>query len=266
MTYEAGAVCWDRLRRAMVREYPDAKMLRVFEMHPGGHGMHVHAVTPDWLRVNVIIRLARRCGFGRIHVVEWNKKAGLAAGEYISKYLTKQRRPEYLKGKRYYATIGIPREERTLQSDIIIQSPQTLCWAIMACHPDWESWRFGERTRIIAGILRRYVESPQREAASHPSAAGRGVRRGLYLVIVETIRQGRETIRRHLGRSPELPRDLQIKLAKSAEAREKGDASAFCGRIEPSIYDEIETERHEYETRNQPSIAEAISRGVPCPF
>jgi hypothetical protein len=80
--------------------------IRVFELHPGGHGLHVHLVTPDWFDVRLVRRIWTGASTdflgGRVHVAAKAK----AEGHYIGKYLSKQGRPPCLKGARMWSTVG----------------------------------------------------------------------------------------------------------------------------------------------------------------
>jgi len=77
--------------------------VRVFEAHPGGHGLHCHVVTAQYWRVEVVRRLAKRAGLGRVHVATHASKK---ASEYVLKDLGKLRRSGGLKGRRLWAALG----------------------------------------------------------------------------------------------------------------------------------------------------------------
>lgn len=78
--------------------------VRVFEIHPGGHGLHVHLVTPFWYWVDDIRRITSRYRWGRINV----KPIPSVASGYVSKYIGKQTTKDFpeLKGLRLWAKIG----------------------------------------------------------------------------------------------------------------------------------------------------------------
>ena len=64
--------CWERGLK-LLRKHFGSKLvgLRAFEIHPGGHGLHIHVVTPEWLNVNEVRYVLSRmkgCPFGRIDV------------------------------------------------------------------------------------------------------------------------------------------------------------------------------------------------------
>lgn len=97
---EAGRM-WGNLQRRLVREVGFFGV-RAFELHPGGHGLHVHAVASKYFDINHVRRLAKACGFGRVHVccIPSDK------ARYIGKYLSKQQRFPELKGMRLFARVG----------------------------------------------------------------------------------------------------------------------------------------------------------------
>jgi len=92
---------WGNLQRRLVRELGFFGV-RAFELHPGGHGLHVHAVASKYFDVNHVRRLAKACGFGRVHVCCIPRDKA----RYIGKYLSKQKRYPELKGMRLFARVG----------------------------------------------------------------------------------------------------------------------------------------------------------------
>ena len=60
---------WNHLLTLLLREWPNLQGLRVFELHPGGHGLHVHLITNQFIDVNRARELATQAGWGRIHVI-----------------------------------------------------------------------------------------------------------------------------------------------------------------------------------------------------
>lgn len=100
--YEACGM-WRALARDLVRT-SGMWGIRVFEMHPGGHGMHVHAVTGERFCVREIRHLAEMHGWGRIHVKRITTETELV---YAAKYLGKQLGAmDALKGRRRWASFG----------------------------------------------------------------------------------------------------------------------------------------------------------------
>jgi len=117
--YDAAAL-WKPLGRDLVRSVGLAGV-RVFELHPKGHGLHVHLATNNYVRVEVVREIVRKHNWGRIHVCKWDLEE--CAG-YMAKYLTKQRK--YYKGQkilgiRWWALFGdLPDRVRVL--DVVSRS------------------------------------------------------------------------------------------------------------------------------------------------
>lgn len=80
--------------------------VRRFELHPGGHGLHVHMILDERIDVNKIRPIAQSIGFGRIHVRRLGATDLEEALKYMTKYLSKGDRPPCLKGKRLWACCG----------------------------------------------------------------------------------------------------------------------------------------------------------------
>lgn len=91
---------WNHFLTLIRRKWPKACGLRVFEMHES-HGLHVHLLTNQYINVNVCRKLAKKSGWGRIHV-ERTDKGGM---HYLAKYLSKER-VRALKGWRLWAGFG----------------------------------------------------------------------------------------------------------------------------------------------------------------
>ena len=75
--------------------------VRVYGLHPGGHGLHVHLVTSGWFDVNAVRCICERLGWGRVNVKLM--KGGIT---YIAKYLHKASRAGVLKGMRLWDFVG----------------------------------------------------------------------------------------------------------------------------------------------------------------
>ena len=91
---------WNHLLTLMRRQWPNLCGLRVFELHKS-HGLHVHLLTDRFIDVNAARIMAKRAGWGRIHVQRMRKSE---AG-YLGKYLSKDR-PPCFKGWRLWAAFG----------------------------------------------------------------------------------------------------------------------------------------------------------------
>lgn len=104
------------LRDVLVRRFGFAGY-RVFELHPKGHGLHVHFVTTKRISV-VALRdamedLKAAVGWGRIHVVRIPSQMA----DYVAKYLRKGQRCGAFAGVRIWAAVRMGKA-RVLVSDI----------------------------------------------------------------------------------------------------------------------------------------------------
>jgi len=91
---------WNHLLTLIRRRWPEACGLRVFELHEE-HGLHVHVLTNKRIDVNQCRQLAKRSGWGRIHVMRIPKDRA----KYLAKYLSKDR-PGAFKRWRLWAGFG----------------------------------------------------------------------------------------------------------------------------------------------------------------
>jgi len=92
--------------------------VRVFELHPGGHGIHAHWVVRGYMPWELMQRAAIQAGLGRIVHVDPDPVSPRAA-YYLAKYLTKQTK---LSGVRQWANIGT--WEGIGKRDVTIESPR----------------------------------------------------------------------------------------------------------------------------------------------
>jgi len=116
---------WNNLMNKLKLEFPLLRGVRVVEVHPGtkhagniyglSHGLHFHALFNQRVSIHWINRIARKHGFGRVHVQKCNPETA----NYLGKYLTKGQ-PELAKGCRRWGTIGWP--NGTKVRDIKIES------------------------------------------------------------------------------------------------------------------------------------------------
>lgn len=149
--------CWSRflrsLRKRKLRHGLDFQGLRVFELHPGGHGLHIHVLTHCFLYVNEVRALWRSCGGGRLHALPI--PANRAA--YAGKYLRKSGRPSCFKGVRLWAAFG--GMEHTKVKEVRIESSWTRAYQFLAttvrttCGKTFKKLRWFHRLRAVDNVL-----------------------------------------------------------------------------------------------------------------
>ncbi len=112
---EDAAQRWRHFINWLVRNDNRVYGVRMYELIEF-HGLHIHAPINQRISVRRFRPMTRRYGFGRIHV----KPVIRAVADYLGKYLTKQGRTAWLKGKRLWACFG--KSEKTRVKDIIVES------------------------------------------------------------------------------------------------------------------------------------------------
>jgi len=116
---------WDILRRKLVLHLKFAG-IRVFEFHPGGHGLHVHVATWRYYDVNAVRAISDAVGWGRLHVVKIRGRNRNKICDYLAKYVCKYMRIKsefYTRGMRIWGVFGsIPVSRRFRQCDIVCKS------------------------------------------------------------------------------------------------------------------------------------------------
>jgi hypothetical protein len=110
---------WTSLCRELVRKVGFSGV-RVYEMHPGGHGLHVHCVVGERYDVNDVREVCKRIGWGRVHV----KAIASENAGYVGKYLRKAKRCEELRGRRLWAPFGPFRVIACRVRNVEVDSPQ----------------------------------------------------------------------------------------------------------------------------------------------
>ena len=98
--------------------------VRVFELHPGGHGLHVHLVTSKYIRVENVRSALIGTAWGRIDVQPLDP----GSANYVAKYLRKGERPECMKGCRLWSTVGDARAIAERVKDILCDSALSRLW------------------------------------------------------------------------------------------------------------------------------------------
>lgn len=105
-TVKEGSKKWTQLLQALKRNFFRIAGVRRFELHPGGHGLHIHCLFDARLDVNKVRPIAKKFGFGRIHVVRVAATDAKKQASYLAKYLSKSDRPFCFKHRRLWANIG----------------------------------------------------------------------------------------------------------------------------------------------------------------
>jgi len=90
--------------------------VRVFELHPKGHGIHAHWVVRGYMCWELMQKAALQAGLGKIVHVD-PEPVTAATAYYLAKYLTKE---EKLQGVRQWSNIGT--YEGIGKRDVIVES------------------------------------------------------------------------------------------------------------------------------------------------
>jgi hypothetical protein len=140
---------WNHLLTLIRREWPKACGLRVFELHES-HGLHVHLLTNKFIHVNVCRQMAKRSGWGRIHVVRITKdRTG-----YLAKYLSKDR-PGGLKRWRLWAAFGTDWVWTKVAQVEIESLYATIYRALAECYAWKGNKSFKERSALVREMILR---------------------------------------------------------------------------------------------------------------
>ena len=126
--------------------------LRVFELHPGGHGLHVHVVTNRFWGVNRIRRLWQlsSIGGGRVHVLP----IPVERAKYAGKYLRKQGRPECFQGVRMWSSFGGGEYCRVRDVEIDCDWKRIFRALRATLGRTWDELRWFERKQAVANVER----------------------------------------------------------------------------------------------------------------
>jgi hypothetical protein len=131
--------------------------LRVFELHPGGHGLHIHVLTSCSLWIKDVLQLWQACGGGRVGVLP------IAADRtgYLGKYLRKQGRSECFKGVAMWRSFGgFPALKI---KDTKVESNWTRIYAYLratarsACGLTFDKLKWHERQQAVCNVERGLV-------------------------------------------------------------------------------------------------------------
>jgi hypothetical protein len=127
--------------------------LRVFELHPGGHGLHIHVATSCYLQVTDVRALWQQCCGGRVHVLP----IAPDRASYLGKYLHKSGRPECFKGVKMWAAFG--GQPHTKVKDVVVESNWTKAYNFLlatvrtVCGKTFRKLRWFERLRAVENVL-----------------------------------------------------------------------------------------------------------------
>jgi hypothetical protein len=93
---------WHEFMNDMARTFGGGtpQGIRVIEVHPGGHGLHYHALLVKRLNWRIVRHVAKRHDIG----VLWVKKAKPELAMYLAKYLSKEN--DLTPGMRKWACMG----------------------------------------------------------------------------------------------------------------------------------------------------------------
>jgi hypothetical protein len=143
----AAAKAWNHFMALARARGIELRCLRVFEVHPGGHGIHIHFVTPDWWHVNRIRSVAKRAGFGRIDV----QKITADRAGYVLKYIRKQKRHAALKGAHRWRACGKDAKKWLSRvSRCISHSNRAYIWRwLQQFHPKWKTMNWHEKKMLV---------------------------------------------------------------------------------------------------------------------
>lgn len=138
---------WNHFLTLIKRRWPDVCGLRVFELHSGGHGLHVHLVTNLFIDVNACRLLALKAGWGRIHVLSVPSEQAT----YLAKYLDKPRPPCFRRW-RLWASFG-KTWTPTKTKDVRMESMGTKVYAACAAAMGWNGRKYLHLRRAIVRHL-----------------------------------------------------------------------------------------------------------------
>jgi len=116
---------WTNLCRKLQRK--GVRGIRVYEPHPGGHGLHIHFLTDVRIDWGWFWEAAEKCGCGRVDGQQCDIDASTPErlGGYLAKYLGKQFRCKQYRGLRRWACFGW---KGTRVSAIKVTSPAIECF------------------------------------------------------------------------------------------------------------------------------------------
>jgi len=103
--------------------------VRVFELHPGGHGLHCHMVCNRRLAASVVWELAEKTGLGIVDVRRIRKGEETETALYMSKYFSKGR-GQLSDGIRAIGFGGMSQTIRTVEVDSKASRSSKYLWRV----------------------------------------------------------------------------------------------------------------------------------------
>jgi len=151
---------WNVLRGALRREFPQLKGIRVIEMHPGGHGAHIHMVTNCYMRVERVRLLALAREFGRIHVKLWIGEVEDAANN-LSQYVSKGEGYDDLAGVRLVGHVGLQGKGVSQRDIKTFGAFKTLWSATAAALVGFSALPWVEKIRLVDSVHWAWLRSEE---------------------------------------------------------------------------------------------------------
>jgi hypothetical protein len=98
VSYDQVRERWRNLRHWLIRRLGKPKYIMNYELHPKGHGWHIHAVLTSYIPLSKYLDKIQSFGFGRVGVeVVYNR----FVSDYLTKHCLKSYRGINKKYKRY---------------------------------------------------------------------------------------------------------------------------------------------------------------------
>lgn len=153
------AARWKALLREIRHRGLPFAGVRCWELHPNGHGIHVHFINLHYCPKESIESCCLKTGWGFVNV----KAIPPDYSYYVSKYVAKARRSEALRGRRLWSWVGKDgREFHVKAKDIQYTSPDLLkarAWALNTGLPVIDCLRAIEAFQMWSGAAQRITEA-----------------------------------------------------------------------------------------------------------
>jgi hypothetical protein len=101
--------CWRHFVKLLRESYGKrVKIVRVLQVHPGGHGWHVHAVCDQYIPASFILRYASAAGLGRMDFRMISGDSRQRVCDYLARYISRdlRKRCKLAKGVRLVTASG----------------------------------------------------------------------------------------------------------------------------------------------------------------